>query len=72
MSLNRRTFLKSTLAASTALALPIPAFAADVLNVALIVPSPAADVGWSHTLELGTKALEAKYGDKVKVTLLEN
>ncbi len=72
MSLNRRTFLKSTLAASTALALPIPAFAADVLNVALIVPSPAADVGWSHTLELGTKALEAKYGDAVKVTLLEN
>lgn len=72
MSLNRRSFLKTSLAASTALALPIPAFAADVLNVALIVPSPAADVGWSHTLELGTKALEAKYGDKVKVTLLEN
>ena len=71
--LNRRSFLKSSLAASTALALPIPAFAQDgVLNVALIVPSPAADVGWSHTLELGTKALEEKYGDKVKVTLLEN
>ncbi|MEI6799315.1 MAG: BMP family ABC transporter substrate-binding protein [Pseudomonadota bacterium] len=72
MSLNRRSFLKSSLAATTALALPVPAFAGDVLNVALIVPSPAADVGWSHTLELGTKALEAKYGDKVKVTLLEN
>ena len=38
----------------------------------LIVPSPAADVGWSHTLELGTKALEAEYGDKIKATLLEN
>jgi basic membrane protein A and related proteins len=73
MSLNRRNFLKSSLAASTALALPIPSFAADdVLQVALIVPSPAADVGWSHTLELGTKALEEKYGDKIKVTLLEN
>ncbi len=73
MSLNRRNFLKSTLAATTALALPIPAFAAgDVLNVTLIVPSPAADVGWSHTLELGTKALSDKYGDKVKVSLLEN
>lgn len=71
--LNRRTFLTSSLAASTALALPIPAFAQQgVLNVALIVPSPAADVGWSHTLQLGTKALEAAYGDKVKVTLLEN
>ena len=72
MSLNRRTFLKSSLAVTTALALPVPAFADGVLNVTLIVPSPAADVGWSHTLELGTKALEAKYGDKVKVTLLEN
>jgi basic membrane protein A and related proteins len=70
--LDRRSFLKTSLAASTALALPIPAFAGDVLNVALIVPSPAADVGWSHTLELGTKALEEQYGDGVKVTLLEN
>ncbi|MGV8985349.1 MAG: BMP family ABC transporter substrate-binding protein [Cypionkella sp.] len=69
---NRRSFLKTSLAAGTALALPVPAFAADVLKVALIVPSPAADVGWSHTLELGTKALEAEYGDKIKVTLLEN
>lgn len=73
MPLNRRKFMKSTLAASTALALPIPAFAeGDVLNIALIVPSPAADVGWSHTLELGTKALQDKYGDKVNVSLLEN
>jgi simple sugar transport system substrate-binding protein len=73
MSLDRRSFLKTSLAASTALALPIPAFAQDgVLNVTLIVPSPAADVGWSHTLELGTKALSGKYGDKVNVSLLEN
>lgn len=73
MTLNRRTFLKSSLATTTALALPAGAFAQDgVLNVALIVPSPAADVGWSHTLELGTKALSEKYGDKVSVTLLEN
>ena len=73
MTPTRRSFLKTSLAASTALALPIPAFAeGEVLNVALIVPSPAADVGWSHTLELGTKALEAEYGEKIKVTLLEN
>ena len=71
-ALNRRSFLKTSLAASTALALPIPAFAADVLNVALIVPSPAADVGWSHTLLAVIKALEADYGDALKITLLEN
>jgi simple sugar transport system substrate-binding protein len=73
MSLNRRNFMKTSLAASTVLTLPIPAFAADdVLNVTLIVPSPAADVGWSHTLKLGTDAIAAKYGDKAKVNLLEN
>ncbi len=42
------------------------------MNVALIVPSPAADVGWSHTLLAGVKALEADYGAGVKITLLEN
>ncbi len=70
--LDRRSFLKSSLAAGTALALPLPAFAAeDTLNVALIVPSPAADVGWSHTLLAGAKALE-EFGPGVKITLLEN
>ena len=72
MSLNRRSFLKSSLAATTAMALPIPAFAANALKVVLIVPSPAADVGWSHTLKLGTDALTEQYGDKVQVSLLEN
>lgn len=70
--LNRRSFLKTSLAAGTALALPVPAFAADVLKVALIVPSPVADVGWSHTLALGTDALKAEYGDGVEISVLEN
>lgn len=73
MTMNRRNFLKTTLATSTAIALPVTGFAADdVLKLVLIVPSPAADVGWSHTLKLGTDALEAEYGDKIKVSLLEN
>lgn len=70
--LDRRAFLKTSLAATTALSLPLPALAAGgPLNVALIVPSPVADVGWSHTLMAGTKALEA-LGPDVKITLLEN
>jgi basic membrane protein A and related proteins len=71
-SLNRRSFLKTSLAAGTALALPVPAFAADALNVALIVPSPVADVGWSHTLMQGVEALRDVYGEGLKITLLEN
>lgn len=70
--LNRRRFLSSSLALGTALALPIRALAQDAtMNVALIVPSPAADVGWSHTLLAGTEALKT-LGPGVKVTLLEN
>jgi basic membrane protein A and related proteins len=70
-SLDRRSFLKTSLAAGTALALPVPAFAqTKALNVALIVPSPAADVGWSHTLLAGAKSLETEFG--ATVTLLEN
>ena len=73
MTPNRRQFLTSSLAASTALALPFPALAeGEVLNVTLIVPSPAADVGWSHTLLIGAQALEAEYPGKVKVSLLDS
>lgn len=70
--IDRRRFLKTSLAASTALALPLRAMAAEALNIAMVLPSPAADVGWSHTLVLGTDAIKIKYGDAVNITLLEN
>lgn len=69
---DRRQFLKTTLATTTALALPGVARAADVLNIALITPSPNGDVGWTHTLVQGTDAVKAKFGDAVKISVLEN
>jgi basic membrane protein A and related proteins len=70
--LQRRTFLKGTLAASTAIALPMRAMAQDVLKMGVVLPSPAADVGWSHTLLAGVNTVKEAYGDKLEVTVLEN
>jgi basic membrane lipoprotein Med (substrate-binding protein (PBP1-ABC) superfamily) len=70
--LKRRTFLKTTLAATTAMALPMRAMAQDVLKMGVVLPSPAADVGWSHTLMAGVETVKAAYGDKLEVTVLEN
>ena len=49
------------------------AFAADEpLGITLVVPSPIGDVGWGHALSASLEPVKAAYGDKVKVTVLEN
>lgn len=73
-NLTRRTLM--TGAAATGLAGVLGsrlAFAADgPLGISLIVPSPIGDVGWGHALAAGLEPIKAAYGDKVKVTILEN
>lgn len=72
-SLNRRGLLKTSAAAFAAGLLPRVALAQDEpLGVALVVPSPFGDVGWSHALAAGLDTIKAEYGDKVKFTMLEN
>ena len=70
--LERRTFLKGTLAASTAIMLPMRAMASEPLKIGVVLPSPAADVGWSHTLLAGVDTVKKAYGDMLQVTVLEN
>ena len=73
-NLTRRTLMKA--AAATGLAGALSgrmAFAADEpLGIALVVPSPIGDVGWGHALSASLEPIKAAYGDKVKVTVLEN
>lgn len=71
-NVKRRTFLKGTLAASTAMALPMQAVAADTIKMGVVLPSPEADVGWSHTLMEGVRSVQEAYGDRLEVTVLEN
>jgi basic membrane protein A and related proteins len=69
----RRRFLTSTLATGTALlAAPGALRAQDVLKVGVVLPSPIADVGWSHTLMAGVNSVKDAYGAAMEVTVLEN
>ncbi|RJE79139.1 BMP family ABC transporter substrate-binding protein [Paracoccus sp. JM45] len=73
-TLNRRGFLQTTAAAALGAGL-MPALAraqGEPLGIALVVPSPFGDVGWSHALAMGLDQVVAEYGDRVKITKLEN
>lgn len=73
-NLTRRNLMKA--AAATGLAGTFGsslAFAADKpLGITLVVPSPIGDVGWGHALAAGLEPIKSAYGDKVKITILEN
>lgn len=73
-NLTRRTLMKSAAVASLATAFTgRSAFAAaEPLGITLVVPSPIGDVGWGHALAAGLDPIKAAYGDKVKVTVIEN
>ena len=45
---------------------------ADTLDIGVLLPSPIADVGWSHALNEGINAVKEKYGDGVTVNVVEN
>ncbi len=69
----RRTFLQTSAFAAIAAAISARgASAAEPLGIALVLPSPLGDVGWSHTLALGLDPIKAAYGDAVTFTILEN
>ncbi|MGI6245289.1 MAG: BMP family ABC transporter substrate-binding protein [Pseudochelatococcus sp.] len=59
-------------AGATALAGSRAAFAADPLKVGFVYVGPIGDHGYSYSHDLGRKAVEEAYGDRVKVTFVEN
>ncbi|CCM79253.1 BMP family ABC transporter substrate-binding protein [Rhizobium mesoamericanum] len=72
--ITRRTLMQG--AAATGLVGAFGARAAlaagEPLGITLVVPSPIGDVGWGHALAAGLDPIKAAYGDKVKVTVVEN
>ncbi|WP_431324136.1 BMP family ABC transporter substrate-binding protein [Rhizobium sp. YTU87027] len=72
--ITRRTLMQGAAAAGLAGAFGArAALAADgPLGITLVVPSPIGDVGWGRALQDGLEPVKAAYGDKVKVTVLEN
>ena len=57
--------------ASAAAAAAAPA-KAEPLKVAFVYIGPVGDAGWTFAHDQGRKAVEQKYGDKVKTTFVEN
>ncbi|MDB5550031.1 MAG: basic rane lipoprotein [Rhizobium sp.] len=74
LNITRRTLMKGLAATGLVGAFSgRAAFAADEpLGITLVVPSPIGDVGWGHALAAGLDPIKAAYGDKVKITILEN
>lgn len=46
--------------------------AAEPLKVGFIYVGPVGDAGWTYAHDAGRKAVEAKFGDKVKTTFVES
>ncbi len=74
ITVTRRTFLAGSAATAGTLALGRPgrALAADALPVAFVYTGPIGDHGYTFAHDVGRKAVEAHFGDKVKVTFVEN
>jgi simple sugar transport system substrate-binding protein len=59
-------------AASSAPATAAPAPANEPLKVAFVYVGPVGDAGWTYAHDAGRKEVEAKFGDKVKTSFVEN
>lgn len=59
-------------AAAPAAAPAAAAPAADPLKVAFVYIGPVGDAGWTFAHDKGRKAVEEKFGDKVKTSFVEN
>ena len=70
--MNRRSFLTTTAIATALAASGLPAFAQDPLKVGFIYVGPVGDMGWSFQHDLGRKAIEETYGDKVITSYVES
>jgi basic membrane lipoprotein Med (substrate-binding protein (PBP1-ABC) superfamily) len=68
--MNKFVKILSTAAVATALLQNVAQ--AQSLEIGILLPSPIADVGWSKALVDGMDQVKAKYGDDVKLNIVEN
>ncbi len=70
--MQRRTFTLSLAASALAAGLPAGAVAADPLLVGFIYVGPVGDFGWSYEHDQARRAVDAKYGNRVKTLFVES
>src|ERR1700741_919987 len=75
-NMKKRTMLSALALAAATLAtggaLTQPAQAADVPGVAFVYLGNPGDAGWTYAHDQGSKEAEAKFGNKIKITRVEN
>ena len=72
-NMNRRRFLQATAATGLVASQGIvSAWAAEPLKIGFVYVGPIGDYGWTHGHDLGRKAVEAHFGNKVKTTYVES
>jgi len=72
MNFSRTKALVAALAMAAGAVLGGSAFAADPLKVGFVYLGPPGDHGWTYRHDIGRKAVDAAFGDKVKTTIVEN
>ena len=60
------------MALAVTLAIPHGVRAADPLKVGILIPGSKSDKGWMESGYDGLDAAQKKYGDKIKVQIIEN
>jgi simple sugar transport system substrate-binding protein len=75
-TVSKRSVLKlagwAALAATTALAAPLPAMAAGPLKVAFAYVGPVGDAGWTFAHERARRAVQQEFGDKIQTSFVES
>ena len=61
----------ATAAATAPAAAPAPAAKPEPFKAAWVYVGPVGDAGWTYAHDVGRKAVEAEFGDKVKTTFVE-
>lgn len=67
-----KRLLGGLLIGSCALGLGAATAADEPLNVGFVYVSPVGDAGWTYQHDLGRKAIEEKFGDKIKVKYIDS
>ncbi|MFD1794488.1 BMP family ABC transporter substrate-binding protein [Paracoccus aurantiacus] len=70
--MQRRTFLITTAAVAALTGVPALAQDGEKLKVGFIYVGPVGDGGWTYQHDLGRKAVEAEYGDRIETTFIES
>jgi len=68
----KKTLVALAAAACLASIAPATAAAAEPLKVGFVYIGPVGDAGWTYAHDLARKALQAKFGDKIKTQYVEN